>query len=78
MKFTKVVKSSKTNIPVKHLEALKNDIIRSVSQAALLNSAGYNLSDSDLQYLEELMNEAADSISSINVRLHMKIKELSK
>ena len=78
MKFTKVVKAEKTNIPVKHLEALKNDIIRSVSQAALLNSAGYNLSDSDLQYLEELMNEAADSISSINVRLHMKIKELSK
>lgn len=78
MQFKKLVKAEKTNIPVKHLEALKNDILRSVSQAALLNSAGYNLSDSDLQYLEELMNEAADSISSINVRLRMKIKELSK
>lgn len=78
MNFKKLIKAEKTNIPVKHLEALKNDIIRSVSQAALLNSADYNLSDSDLQYLEELMNEAADSISSINVRLRMKIKELSK
>lgn len=69
MKFKKLVKSSKTNIPLKPLEALKDDMLKVVSKATLLDGAEYNLEEKDLEYIQNLMDEAANSISFLNVKL---------
>lgn len=51
MKWAKLVKSSKTNIPLKHLEALKDDMLKVVSKATLLDGAEYNFEEKDLEYV---------------------------
>ena len=51
MKWAKLVKSSKTNIHLKHLEALKDDMLKVVSKATLLDGAEYNFEEKDLEYV---------------------------
>ena len=76
MKWAKLVKSSKTNIPLKHLEALKDDMLKVVSKAKLLDGAEYNFEEKDLEYIQNLMDEAANSISFLNVKLKTILDDL--
>lgn len=76
MKFVKLVKAGKTNIPLKHLEALKDDMLKVVNKATLLNGAEYNFEEKDLEYIQNLMDEAAKSISFLNVKLKTILDDL--
>lgn len=76
MKFVKLVKASKTNIPLKHLEALKDDMLKVVNKATLLDGTEYNFEEKDLEYIQNLMDEAAKSISFLNVKLKTILDDL--
>lgn len=76
MKFAKVVKSSKTNTPLKHLNALKDDMLKVVSKATLLDGAEYSFEEKDLEYIQNLMDDASKSISFLNVKLKMILDDL--
>lgn len=78
MKFVKLVKAGKTNIPLKHLEALKDDMLKVVNKATLLDGAEYNFEEKDLEYIQNLMDEAAKSISFLNVKLKATLDDLAR